>query len=113
MHDRAAVQKISPNANARMFVSWRSASASIPAPGVATLAIEQRRPPSVAEPASDRTKLVVMRRHQGASGKQHAVIVVIGEPGVLRLGAQHPVAGELVVEAALHAAHEAARIAQQ
>ena len=81
-------------------------------PGIATLGVEQRRAPGVAEPAGHRTKLVVIRGHKGASGKEHA-IVVVGKPTVLGLGTDHPVGCELVIEAALHTAHEPAAASLQ
>src|SRR5258705_1244623 len=82
------------------------------APGIAALGVEQRRTPSVAEPAGDRAKLVVICGDKGASGKEHA-IVVVGKPAVLGLGTDHPVGCELVIEAALHAAHEPAAASLQ
>src|SRR4029077_7052836 len=76
------------------------------APGVAALGIEQGRTKSVSETSGDRAKLVGICGHQSAAGEKHAVVAVAGEPAVLRLGAEHPVVRELVVEPALHAADE-------
>src|SRR5258705_839176 len=78
------------------------------APGIAALGVKQRRTPRVAEPAGNRAKLVVIRGHKGASGEKHAIIVIVGKPAVLSLGTDHPVGCELVIEAALYAAHEPA-----
>ena len=82
------------------------ADIAVVAPGVAALGVEQCRPPSVAEPAGDRAELVGIGGDQSARRKQHAIIVAVREPVVLGLGTDHPVRRELVVEAALHAAHE-------
>src|ERR1700722_14331657 len=84
-----------------------SADIVVIAPGVTALGVEQRRAPSVAEPAGDRAKLVVVGGDQRATRKQHAIIVA-AEPVVLGFGTDDPVGCELVIDATLHAAHKAA-----
>src|SRR6266446_536698 len=83
------------------------------APGIAALGVEQRRAPSIAEPAGGRAKLVVVCGDQSASGEKHTIIVVVGKPAVLGLGTDHPVGCELVIEAALRTAHEPAAASLQ
>ena len=86
----------------------RHADIVVVAQGVTALGVEQRRTPGVAEPAGDRAELVVAAAgDQRAAREQHAIVVAAAEPAVLGFGAEHPVRVELVVEAALHAAHEA------
>ena len=84
-------------------------------PGVTALRVEQRRSPGVAEPAGHRSDLVGgAAGYQRPAREQHAVIVVAAaQPGILRLGAEHPVGRELIVETGLHAAHEAGVAADQ
>src|ERR1700730_16904386 len=82
------------------------------APGVAALGGEQRRTPRGAASGGYGSKLVVLRGHQHATWKRHA-IVVVGKPAVLGFRTDHPVGSELVVEAALHAAQESAAAALQ
>src|SRR5260370_22337719 len=78
------------------------------APRVAALGVEQRRTPSVAEPAGGRTKLVVYCGDHSATRKNHAIVAVVGKPAVLGFSADHPLGCELVIEAALHAPHKPA-----
>src|SRR5450631_1180658 len=78
----------------------------------AALAVQQRRTPSVADPARDRAKFVILRGHQNAT-REKTAIVVVGQPVVLGFRTDHPVRGELIVEAALDAAHEPAAASLQ
>src|SRR5215210_529601 len=84
----------------------------IVAPGVAALAVEQRGTPGVANPAGGRAQLVVVAGHHSATREEHT-IVVVGNPAVLGFRADHPVWRELIVEAALHAAHKPGAASRQ
>src|SRR2546430_4799472 len=70
------------------------------APGVAALAVEQRRTPGVSEPAGGRAKLVVVGGDQGATREQDA-IAIGAKPAVLAFSTDQPVRRELVFETAL------------
>src|SRR3984893_7353140 len=88
------------------------ADIGIVAPGITALGVEQRRSPGVADPSGDRAELVVLCSDRRGTRK-HQVTVVVGKPAVLGLGTDHPVGRELVVKAALHAAHEPAAASLQ
>src|SRR5882762_1933606 len=81
-------------------------------PGITALGVKQRRTPGVAEPAGDRSKLVVVRGDQHAAREQHASVAA-AKPAVLGFDTEDPGGGELIIEAALHAAEETAIVAAQ
>src|SRR6186713_542815 len=75
-------------------------------PGVTALGVDQRRTPSVADAAGHGPELVGVGRHLRPQ-RERDTVVVGRQPGILGLDTHHPVGRELVVEATLHAAHEA------
>src|SRR6195256_2925180 len=81
-------------------------------PGITALGVKQRRTPGVAEPAGDRSKLIVVRGDQHAAREQHASVAA-AKPAVLGFDTEDPGGGALIIEAALHAAEETAVVAAQ
>src|ERR1700730_15807204 len=82
-------------------------------PGITALGVKQRRAPGIAEPAGDRSKLIVLGGDQHAAREDHAVVVVVAQPAVLGFGTENPALGELIIGTTLHAAEEAAIVAGQ
>src|SRR4051812_28647532 len=112
--DGVAVLAVAVGGEAHRHAGHRHADIIVVAPGVTALGVQQRRAPSVAEPAGYRTDLiVVVDGHQRTTGEQHAVIVAAAQPGILRFSANYPIGRELIVEAGLYAAEEAGVVAPQ
>src|SRR6202012_4469126 len=74
---------------------------------VTALGIEQRGAEGIADAAGDRSELVAVGGRNRAEREHHAVIVV-GQPAVFGLDAEHDVVAEFVIRAALDAAEETA-----
>src|ERR1700739_3223941 len=78
------------------------------APGETALGVEQRRTPSVADPAGRRAKLVGVPGYPRSQRERGAATVVARKPAILGFGTDHPVRSELVVGTTLHTAQELA-----
>src|SRR6267142_4390770 len=109
--DGVAVTMVAVGGESRRHAVGGHADVVAVLPGITALGVKQRRAPSVADPAGDRSKLVVVGGDQHAAREQHASVVA-AEPAVLGFDTEDPGGGELIIEAALHAAEEAAIIAR-
>src|SRR5712691_1646722 len=110
--DGVAVTMVAVGGESRRHASGGHADVVAVLPGITALGVKQRRTPGVADPAGDRSKLVVARGDQEAAREQHASVAA-AEPAVLGFDTEDPGGGELIIEAALHAAEETAIVAAQ
>src|SRR5207302_6398941 len=74
--------------------------------GVTAFDIDQARTPGVADAGRDRAEAALIVGVDVAAGEGGGE-VVLAEPGILALGAEHPVLRELPVKAGLNAAEQA------
>src|SRR5713101_1615949 len=111
--DGVAVTMVAVGGESRRHAIGGHADVVAVLPGITALGVKQRRAPGVAEPAGDRSKLIVLGGYQHAAREQHPVVVVVAQPAVLGFDTENPALGELIIETALHAAEEAAIVARQ
>ena len=76
------------------------------APGITALGIKQRWTEGISKAPRGRTQLIGIRCHHRAARKYDTAAAVAGKPAILGFSTNHPIVGELIVEAALDTTKE-------